>query len=128
MNSYLERLLQSEIDVDGKTIKVDDLKWEQHPVYEGVEMKHLVRGMDTDNHNSKSLVRISKGSVIKTHNHPNNSESIKFISGNGTLVLKNKIIKMSPRSSVDLEKGANHEIRTFDEDVYLIASFMPALY
>ncbi len=128
MTLYLENLLQSEIYINERVVKIADLKWENHPVYEGVSMKLLLSGKDTDNKISKSLVKITKGCFIESHEHSNNDENIQFISGSGDFVLEDETIKIYPGLSIYLKQGTKHQIDTFDEDVYLIASFTPALY
>ena len=44
-----------------KTIMFDQIEWSKYPTFEGVELKHIVTGNDTEGQFSYHLVRIAPG-------------------------------------------------------------------
>ena len=52
-----------------------NIPWSVHPVFEGVELKHIVTAKDTDGQFSYHLVRITPGKSIKNHVHETKLET-----------------------------------------------------
>ena len=48
-----------QLRLPGKTISFADIAWSKHPVFEGVELKHIITSKDTDGEYSYHLVRIA---------------------------------------------------------------------
>ncbi len=63
-----------------------DIEWSKHPVFEGVELKHILTAKDTDGQFSYHLVRIAPGCSIKTHVHDKQLETHEVIAGSGTCI------------------------------------------
>ena len=57
------------LSIPGKIIKFDQIEWSKHPTFEGVELKHIITGKQTEGQFSYHLVRIAPGKAIKNHIH-----------------------------------------------------------
>lgn len=104
-----------------------ELKWNAHPTFEGVELKHLLTSADTDGQFSYHLVRIAPGKSIGEHIHSEQLETHEVIAGRGEC--DNEGMKIPYRSGVVtiLKKGTPHSVTAGEEGLYLFAKFIPAL-
>ena len=63
------------LSIPGKIIKFDQIEWSKHPTFEGVELKHIITGKQTEGQFSYHLVRIAPGKAIKNHIHETQLET-----------------------------------------------------
>jgi mannose-6-phosphate isomerase-like protein (cupin superfamily) len=101
----------------GETL-FSDIPWSKHPVFEGVELKHILISKDTGGAFSFHLVRIAPEKNIGSHVHGTQLETHEVISGSGTCV--NDGISIFPA-------GVPHEVHAGKDGLNLFAKFFPAL-
>ena len=74
------------LSIPGKIIKFDQIEWSKHPTFEGVELKHIITGKQTEGQFSYHLVRIAPGKAIKNHIHETQLETHEVIAGTGVCI------------------------------------------
>ncbi len=111
----------------GNEIDVKNLVWNAHPTFRGVFLKHLVKGENTDGKFSCHLVKVKAGCEISEHVHENQWELHEVVDGTGRGVLANKEISYELGVSIVIPKGVKHKVIAGEEDLYLLAKFVPAL-
>ncbi len=104
-----------------------DIPWSKHPSFEGVELKHIVTGAQTEGAFSYHLVRIAPNCKIGHHVHKEQLETHEVIAGNGTLINNGQSFAYEPGIISILPKNIPHEVAAGDNGLYLFAKFMPAL-
>ena len=104
-----------------------DLPWTKHPVFEGVELKHIVTAKDTAGQFSYHLVRIAPGKSIQNHIHENKLENNEVIAGSGVCINDGTAIPYTPGVISILPAGVPHEVNVNKEGLFLFAKFIPAL-
>ena len=103
--------LFDQFDTEGRLVLPDmerafsDVPWSRHPVFEGVELKHIVTAAQTDGQFSFHLV----------------------LSGSGVCVNGGTAIAYEPGVITVLPKNVPHEVTAGGDGLYLFAKFMPAL-
>lgn len=109
------------------TTTFDTIAWSEHPVFEGVALKHIVTSEQTDGQFSFHLVRIAPGQKIGSHIHERQMETHEVISGTG--ICENNGVKLSYEPGVIsiFPVGVPHEVTAGTDGLYLFAKFMPAL-
>ncbi|UJX42892.1 cupin domain-containing protein [Desulfovibrio sp. JY] len=104
-----------------------DLPWNPHPAFEGVSLKHLVTGADTDGALSCHLVRVAPGKTLKSHIHEGQWELHEVVSGEGVAGIDGAATRYSPGVVAVIPKGLAHEVTAGDAGLCLFAKFFPAL-
>lgn len=112
---------------NGECFDIENFEWNEHPVYKGVFLKHIIKGEITNNCLSCHLVKINGGCEIGIHNHTGTTELHEIISGLGHCTIE--------QTKVDYHKGVigfipadlNHSIKAENEGLFLLAKFFPAL-
>lgn len=104
-----------------------DIPWSKHPVFEGVELKHIITSGQTDGQFSYHLVKIAPNKKIGNHVHRTQLETHEVISGNGICINKGTEIKYEPGVISILPMNIPHEVKAGSEGLYIFAKFMPAL-
>ena len=128
-----DKNLFQKFDEGGKLLLKDDavsfdaISWSKHPVFEGVELKHIVTSEKTGGQFSYHLVRIAPNKKIGSHIHEKQLETHEVISGSG--VCANDGSKLAYEAGVIsiFPIGVPHEVIAGDEGLYLFAKFIPAL-
>lgn len=114
-----------------KTMEKDynkaDLTWNKHTTCEGVFLKHLVKGETTEGKFSCHLVRVQAGCEISQHIHATNWELHEVISGTGKGILEDKEVSYTAGNMIVIPQGMNHRVMAGDEDIFMLAKFIPAL-
>lgn len=101
-------------------------EWHPHPTNEGVFLKHLVTGSDTNNSVSCHLVKIAPNAMIKMHHHSAQLEIHEIIGGDGLCHYKEGVCSYSVGDINILHKNVDHEIIASDKGLYILAKFCPA--
>lgn len=110
-----------------KDMNIDECTWNQHPTFAGVALKHLVCGADTEGQFSAHIVHIKPGCAIGEHTHPGKWEMHEVIAGNGECLLNTKKIAYQAGSATIFPPDVHHQVTAKDEDLYILAKFIPAL-
>ena len=115
------------IIVDGKTIDSKSLPWNEHSAFNGVYLKHLVKGEMTGGCLSCHLVHIKVGHEIGNHVHEGKWELHEVIEGTGAGDVNGKPFVYAPGTMAVIPEGVHHRLVADKEDVYIFAKFFPAL-
>ncbi|MDE4908582.1 cupin domain-containing protein [Methanogenium marinum] len=108
-------------------IQSGSLEWYEHPAFKGVYLKDLIPGSDTNGQFSCHIVRIEKGCEVGDHSHETQWEFNESLQGNGVFVLGGKRIPFGSNYSFVTPPGVEHTVIAEDEDLYILAKFIPAL-
>lgn len=109
------------------TASFADISWTKHPVFEGVELKHIVTAKDTAGQFSYHLVRIAPDKSIGNHIHETQLETHEIIAGTGVCVNAGVSLSYAPGVISIMPAGVPHEVNAGAEGLFLFAKFMPAL-
>lgn len=112
------------IDREGAT---QDLPWNAHARFQGVYLKHLITGADTEGMLSCHLVRMDPGAVLDDHIHETQWELHEVIAGEGVFTLAAKENRYLPGSVALIPKGTKHKVAAGGNGLFLLAKFFPAL-
>lgn len=104
-----------------------NIPWSVHPVFEGVELKHIVTSKDTDGQFSYHLVRIAPGKSIKSHVHETQLETHEVIAGSGICINNGSEIIYEAGTISIMPAGILHEVTAEKDGLYLFAKFIPSL-
>ena len=110
-----------------KSISFSEIEWSKHPVFEGVELKHIITAKDTNGAYSYHLVRIAPGKSINDHIHETQLETHEVIAGDGTCINNGKELVYEPGVISIMPKAVHHEVHAGKDGLYLFAKFLPAL-
>ncbi len=106
---------------------VAGLAWNAHPAFDGVALKHLLRGADTGGAISCHLVRIGPGKALSPHVHDGQWELHEVVSGSGTVAIDGAAVAYRPGVSAVIPRGLAHEVTAGEEGLVLFAKFFPPL-
>lgn len=110
-----------------KNIEFKNIEWSKHPTFDGVELKHIVTGKETDGLFSYHLVRIAPNCSIKEHIHETQLETHEVISGKG-LCINDGVSNPYEAGTISImPAGIKHEVIAGDEGLHLFAKFIPPL-
>lgn len=126
-NEVFEAFDNGKLELPRKTIEFRDIPWTAHPVFAGVELKHIVRAAETDGAYSYHLVRIAPNCSIKDHIHDPQLETHEVIAGYGKCINGGTEIVYEPGVISIMQARVHHEVHAGEEGLYLFAKFMPAL-
>lgn len=101
--------------------------WYQHPECKGVFLKDLVSGKDTSGRFSYHLVKVWKNCEVSDHSHDTRWEWNRIIGGSGVFILGDKEVGIKPGQTFVTPPGIHHTVGAYDEDLSLLALFIPAL-
>jgi len=105
----------------------DCVEWSKHPVFDGVELKHLITAQHTGGVFSYHLVRIAPGKKIGSHIHETQLETHEVIEGHGVCTREDETFDYAPGAIAIIPAHAKHEVTAGDSGLYLFAKFIPAL-
>lgn len=108
-------------------VRFETLPWAPHPVYEGVVLKHLVRGAFSEGRFSYHLVRIMPGMKIGMHVHEGQVETHEVLAGAGVCLNNGVMLNYAPGVISIFAADTAHEIVAGEEGLFLFARFFPAL-
>lgn len=127
MTEIFEAFDCGQLIIPKRTVNFEDVPWNKHAAYEGVELKHIVTSNDTDGEFSYHLVRIAPNKSIFSHIHERQLETHEIISGEGICINNQCEIHYSPGVISIMPKAVYHEVHAGDEGLLLFAKFIPAL-
>lgn len=109
------------------TVAFGTILWSKHPVFEGVELKHIITSDKTNGQFSFHLVRIAPNKKIGNHIHEKQLETHEVISGTGVCV--NDGVELPYEAGVIsiFPIGVPHKVTAGADGLYLFAKFIPAL-
>lgn len=122
-----EAFNSGKFEIPGKTISFDDVPWSKHPTFEGVELKHILKGAETDGAYSYHLVRIAPNCSILDHIHDPQLETHEVIAGFGKCINGGAEINYEPGVISVMPSKVHHEVHAGEDGLFLFAKFMPAL-
>ena len=111
----------------GKTTDFNGLKWNAHPTFKGVSLKHIVTAQDTGGAFSYHLVKVEPGRKIGNHVHATQLETHEVIAGCGTCINDGAQIDYTSCTISIIHAATPHEVAAGNDGLYLFAKFMPAL-
>jgi len=104
-----------------------EIEWSKHPVFDGVELKHILTAKDTNGQFSYHLVRIAPNRSIKSHIHETQIETHEVIAGTGTCVNNGVHLEYIPGTISIYPSKVPHEVNAGEDGLFLFAKFFPAL-
>ncbi|MGE0077272.1 MAG: cupin domain-containing protein [Bacteroidales bacterium] len=116
-----------ELYIDGESIEIESLPWNDHPAYKGVSLKHVIKGESTSNQLSCHIVRINPGCVLELHCHAGKTELHEVIKGSGTCRIEESRLNYQRGSMGFIPADKNHSVEAGAEGLVLLAKFFPAL-
>ncbi len=109
------------------TICCSKTDWTPHPAFEGVYLKHLIKGDSTAGQLSCHIVRVDPGCTLEAHTHNPQWEMHEVIKGYGKANLNGQEMTYHPGKAAVIPCGYNHSIRAGKEGLTVLAKFFPAL-
>jgi len=104
-----------------------DIPWNKHATCEGVYLKHLITGAQTDGKFSCHFVKVQAGCEISEHIHPHSWEIHEVVAGTAIAFSGDEKIDYLPGTTAAIPEGRKHKVTAGDKDVYILAKFIPAL-
>jgi quercetin dioxygenase-like cupin family protein len=108
-------------------LKTETIDWNEHNLFKGVYLKHLIKGIDTNNSLSCHLVKVNPGCSIDTHFHNGKLEIHEVIEGTGICIIGKKAIDYSTGTVTLIPADIPHKVTAGTEGIYILAKFSPAL-
>ena len=127
MKNLFETFNNGKLIIPNKTVDFENVPWNSHPTFDGVELKHIVTSADTNGEFSYHLVRIAPNKSILNHVHEMQLETHEVISGSGTCINNQSVITYTPGVISIMPKAIPHEVHADDDGLLLFAKFIPAL-
>lgn len=114
--------------INGKPLKIfSEISWEKHPKFEGVFMKTIFTGADSNNNLSSMIVRIEPDCEIGNHNHQGKSELHEILEGDGFAEVGNIRINYFAGVISFIPENTQHKITAGEKGMILLAKFTPPL-
>jgi len=115
------------IHTEGNAVQTISIEYIAHKSFNGVYLKHLVRGEQTKNQLSCHLVKVDPNCVLDEHVHPDHLEIHKVIAGNGTFQMAGKQAEYVAGTVGVIPENTTHKVTAGKDGVYILATFSPAL-
>lgn len=125
--SVFESFNEGKLRLKGSEKDFAEIAWSKHPVFEGVELKHIITAKDTGGAFSYHLVRIAPDKSIGNHIHETQLETHEVIAGRGECINDGARIAYEPGVISIMSAKVPHEVNAGSEGLYLFAKFFPAL-
>lgn len=126
-NSLFEAFNKGYLKLPSTTVEFASIPWSKHPVFDGVELKHIITAKDTSGQFSYHLVRIAPYKSIKNHIHETQLETHEVISGSGICINDGVSISYEAGTVSIMPSGIPHEVNAGKDGLYIFAKFFPAL-
>jgi quercetin dioxygenase-like cupin family protein len=116
------------IFINGKELNnISDIPWNKHPNFEGVYIKNLFTGQDSNNNMSAIIVKIEPNREIGSHFHEGKAELHEIIDGEGTAIIGDAGINYTSGVISFVPGDIIHSIKANDKGMILLAKFTPPL-
>jgi quercetin dioxygenase-like cupin family protein len=125
--AVVNKILKGTVYALKKDTAIEELPWNPHPSFKGVALMHLVTGQDTNGQFSAHVVHVQAGCEIGAHIHEGKWEMHEVISGRGKCMLRDKCLNYQIGSAAILPPDVTHQVKAAEEDLYILAKFVPAL-
>jgi quercetin dioxygenase-like cupin family protein len=99
--------------------------WHSNPEWTGVSLADLASGADTKEAFSSHLVRVQKGCEVPSHLHESRWEWNAILGGHGKILLDGREIPFKPGDTFTTPPGVRHTVVADEEDIALLAVFVP---
>ena len=127
MNDLTQAFDQGQLKLPHSTIDFSTLNWVEHPVFKGVQLKHIVMANKTDGQFSFYLVQIAPNEKIDVHIHEKQLETHEVIAGKGICINDGVNISYEAGCISIFPAGMKHEVIAGEEGLFILAKFFPAL-
>ena len=127
MTELFEKFNNGKLILADKAISFESIPWCKHPVFDGVELKHIVTSNETNGEFSYHLVRVASNKSILNHIHEEQLETHEVIYGEGICINNQQKIHYSTGVISIMTKAVSHEVHAGDNGLLLFAKFIPAL-
>ena len=122
-----EAFNNGQLRLSNKTISFADIAWSKHPVFEGVELKHIITAKDTNGEYSYHLVKIAPQKSILDHIHETQLETHEVIYGDGICINNGCELVYEPGVISIMPSKVHHEVHAGKDGLFMFAKFFPAL-
>ncbi|WP_027722248.1 cupin domain-containing protein [Maridesulfovibrio zosterae] len=126
-NEFASLVANGTVETINGQIHSSDCEWNPHPAFDGVHLKHLITGNETDGQLSCHMVQVAPDCILETHMHDNQWELHEVIKGSGEATIENCNTKYHPGRSAVIPKGKLHSVKAGPEGLTMLAKFFPAL-
>lgn len=126
-SQIVEDFLQGKVVTVAEARENQEVPWTPNAKFKGVWLKHLITAKDTEGTFSVHLVRVEAGCEIGDHIHTTQWELHEVVEGDGMGVLDGQEIRYQPGVLVPVPVGMLHKVVAGEQDLYLMAKFVPAL-
>ena len=109
-SAYLKNVLSERIFLMDKQIDIDTLKWNPHPTFKGVYLRHLITGEESDGKLSCHIVKIDPGCVLDTHIHDGKIELHEVVDGSGMMYLDKQEFSYSTGRICLIPANTQHKV------------------
>lgn len=124
---YLKNLTSENLFFPDAKKSFAEIEWSKHPVFEGVELKHIITGKETNGEFSYHLVKIAPNKSIKNHIHETQLETHEVIGGDGVCINNGAELEYTTGTISIIPAKVPHEVNAGKDGLYLFAKFFPAL-
>ena len=115
------------LEVNGVSLAIKDIKWNEHSAFKGVFLKNLLKSTDTGGVFSTHLVKIEPGAEIGSHVHTDNAELHEVIAGDGCCIMEKRRISYSAGVCTFIDTSSKHRVIADKNGLFLFAKIFPAL-
>jgi quercetin dioxygenase-like cupin family protein len=122
-----DRISGSAIIFRDRNEEIEAIPWNEHPSFNGVFLKHLIKGIDTGERLSCHMVKIDPNCVLEEHVHESQWEIHEVMQGAGLFLLGSREARYYPGQVAVIPKGTMHKVVALEEGLVLLATFSPAL-
>ena len=122
-----EKFDKGQLALPERVVDFSSLKWNEHPTFEGVALKHIVTAKDSDGLFSYHLVRIAPNCKIGLHIHETQLETHEVIAGRGVCINDGTELTYEPGVISIMLAKVPHQVNAGKDGLYLFAKFFPAL-
>ena len=126
-NSAGSILEKGKTHLTGSSVTHLNKKWNPHPTFRGVFLKHIITGEQTDNRFSSHIVRIDPECALEEHIHDGKTELHEVIEGSGICLLNDREINYNFGDCAVIPDNIRHKVVAGKSGLILHAKFMPAL-
>jgi len=103
------------------------IEWNEHSLFKGVYLKHLIKGIDTEGSLSCHLVKVNPGCILDTHVHIGKLEIHSILEGNGNCIIGERATEYVSGTVSIIPADTTHKVIAGNEGLFMLATFSPAL-